>query len=72
MLDNAFTQGFISSELVGISFEPTSTFPNTNGELTIGALDDSKYTGDVAYVPVTSTSAETIWREPSTPLSTIG
>ena len=56
VLDNALAQGLIDAELVGVSFEPTNDLSVTNGELTFGAVDDSKYTGDIAYVPVTSTS----------------
>ncbi|KAH9848582.1 aspartic proteinase precursor [Lenzites betulinus] len=56
VIDNAFSQGIISSALVGISFEPTTEISVTNGELTFGGTDSSKFTGDIAYVPVTSTS----------------
>ncbi|KAI9070297.1 acid protease [Trametes sanguinea] len=55
VLDRAFSQGLISSEVIGISFEPTTQVSATNGELTFGGTDSSKYTGDIAYVPVTST-----------------
>ncbi|KAG2359984.1 aspartic peptidase domain-containing protein [Suillus spraguei] len=41
---------------VGISFEPTTTESDTNGELTFGGTDSTKYTGDIAYTPVTTTS----------------
>ena len=61
VIDNAFAQGLISSALVGVSFEPTTEISVTNGELTFGGIDDSKYTGDVAYVPVTSTSPATFY-----------
>ncbi|KAI0819359.1 acid protease [Trametes gibbosa] len=56
VLDNALAQGLIGSELVGISFEPTTDLSVTNGELTFGGTDPSKFTGDIAYVPVTSTA----------------
>ncbi|KAI0649653.1 aspartic proteinase precursor [Trametes meyenii] len=56
VLDNALSQGLIDSELVGISFEPTTELSVTNGELTFGGVDSARFTGDIAYVPVTSTS----------------
>ncbi|KAH9934585.1 family A1 protease [Epithele typhae] len=54
--DNAFSQGLISTHVVGISFNPTTTIGNTNGELTFGGVDTSKFTGTLNYVPITSTS----------------
>ncbi|KAI0356745.1 family A1 protease [Trametes cingulata] len=54
--DNAFAQGSIPEHLVGISFEPTSTLDNTNGELTFGGVDESKFTGPLHFVPITSIS----------------
>ncbi|KAH9934562.1 family A1 protease [Epithele typhae] len=57
--DNAFSQGLISAHAVGISFQPTTTTGNTNGELTFGGVDTSKFTGALNYVPITSTSPST-------------
>ncbi|KAI0365370.1 family A1 protease [Pilatotrama ljubarskyi] len=54
--DNAFSQGLIPEHLVAISFEPTTTLDNTNGELTFGGIDNSKFTGPLHFVPITSTS----------------
>ncbi|KAI9430550.1 acid protease [Lactarius indigo] len=55
--DNLFNQGTISTESIGIFFQPsTSSDPVSNGELTFGGVDSSKITGDVNYVPITSTS----------------
>ncbi|KAI0760883.1 family A1 protease [Trametes elegans] len=54
--DNAFSQGIIPEHLVGISFEPTTTLENTNGELTFGGIDSSKFTGPLNFVPITSTA----------------
>ncbi|KAI0718144.1 family A1 protease [Cerioporus squamosus] len=54
--DNAFTQGLINAQLVGISFAPTTNLSDTNGELTFGSIDQTKYTGSLDYVPITSTS----------------
>jgi hypothetical protein len=41
--DNLFSQGTISSDLIGISYEPTTSEGDTNGELNFGSIDDSKY-----------------------------
>ncbi|KAH9934564.1 family A1 protease [Epithele typhae] len=54
--DNAFSQGLISTHVVGISFNPTTTIGSINGELTFGGVDTSKFTGTLNYVPITSTS----------------
>ncbi|EJF58305.1 acid protease [Dichomitus squalens] len=56
VLDTAFAAGTIDANLIGISFEPTTEASVTNGELSFGAVDDSKHTGDIAFVPITSTS----------------
>ncbi|KAG1754954.1 aspartic peptidase domain-containing protein [Suillus paluster] len=53
--DNLYTQGIISEMVVGVSFEPTSTTLSTNGELTFGGTDATKYTGTLAYTPLTTT-----------------
>ncbi|KAI0078070.1 acid protease [Panus rudis PR-1116 ss-1] len=54
--DNAFSQGLIDSALVGISFEPTTDLSVTNGEISFGGVDTSKFTGDINFVPITTTS----------------
>jgi cathepsin E len=54
--DNLFSQGTISKNEIGISFEPTTSEDVVNGELTWGGIDDSKYTGSITYVPITATS----------------
>ncbi|KAI8989237.1 acid protease [Trametes punicea] len=56
VLDTALSEGKIDTEVIGISFEPTTQTSVTNGELTFGGTDSSKFTGDIAYVPITSTS----------------
>jgi len=50
--DNLLSQGTISSEVVGIYFEPSG--PTSSGELTFGGVDDSKITSSISYVPTTS------------------
>ncbi|KAF9245851.1 aspartic proteinase [Melanogaster broomeanus] len=52
---NLYTQGIISQMVVGVFFAPTTTVTSTNGELTFGGVDSTKYTGTLTYVPVTTT-----------------
>ncbi|KAI0703856.1 family A1 protease [Cerioporus squamosus] len=54
--DNAFSQGLIDAHEIAISFEPTTSVGNQNGELTFGGVDPSKFTGPLNFVPITSTS----------------
>ena len=56
--DNLLSQGKISSEVVGISFNPTTSLSSGSGELTraFGGVDPSKYTGSITYTPITSVS----------------
>jgi cathepsin E len=51
--DNLFTQGSIAERLVSISFEPTTTEEITNGELTFGGTDSTRFTGDITFTPKT-------------------
>ncbi|KAG2120234.1 acid protease [Suillus clintonianus] len=53
--DNLYTQGTIGSEVLGVFFAPASS-GDSSGELTFGSYDASKITGDINYVPITSTS----------------
>ncbi|KAG1851513.1 aspartic peptidase domain-containing protein [Suillus tomentosus] len=53
--DNLYKQRTISSEVLGVFFAPASS-SNSSGELTFGGYDASKITGDVSYVPITTTS----------------
>ena len=48
--DNAFAQGLIDAHEIGISFEPTTSVNNQNGELTFGGVDTSKFTGPLNFV----------------------
>jgi len=62
VVDNLFSQGTIASDSIGISYVPSTTTSAANGELTFGGTDSSKYTGEIAYVPITSTSpASNYW-----------
>lgn len=57
--DNLLAQSKINESIIGISFNPIDDFsgnPVTNGELTFGQVDTSKFTGDITFVPITSTS----------------
>ncbi|KAF9820011.1 hypothetical protein IEO21_01673 [Rhodonia placenta] len=54
--DNLYSQGQISENLVAVSFAPTTSESDNNGELTFGGTDSSKYTGSINYVSLTSTS----------------
>lgn len=55
VMDNLYTQGTIGSEVLGMFFAPPSS-DDSSGELTFGGYDDSKITGDISYVPITSTN----------------
>ncbi|KAG2155794.1 acid protease [Suillus bovinus] len=60
--DNLYAQGTISSNLLGISYEPSSTSDVANGELTFGGTDSTKYTGTLNTIPLTTTSpASAYW-----------
>jgi cathepsin E len=48
--DNLYGQGKIEQNLVAVSFEPTTSPPVINGELTFGGTDSAKYTGDLNYL----------------------
>jgi len=54
--DNLFSKGTISAHSIGISFEPSITGNDLNGEITWGGVDSSKLTGAITTIPVTKTS----------------
>ncbi|KAG0646607.1 Polyporopepsin [Hyphodiscus hymeniophilus] len=63
-LDNLYSQGSISTEVLGVSFRPESGSDDddTNGELTLGGTDSSKYSGSITYFPkATSGDASAYW-----------
>jgi len=62
--DNLYSQGSISTEVLGVSFRPESgsDTDDTNGELTIGGTDSSKYSGTLTYFSkLTSGDASAYW-----------
>ncbi|KAF1734271.1 Polyporopepsin [Beauveria bassiana] len=63
-LDNLYKQGSIPSEVLGVYFKPEagSDTSDNNGELTLGGVDSTKYTGALNYVPtLKSGSAAAYW-----------
>ncbi|KAF8628655.1 hypothetical protein AX15_003786 [Amanita polypyramis BW_CC] len=55
--DKLYSLGIIPTELIGISYVPTTQVGETaNGELTFGAVDSAKYTGEIEYIPITQSS----------------
>ncbi|KAJ7492341.1 aspartic peptidase A1 [Mycena latifolia] len=54
--DNLFSQGTITGDVIGISFEPTTSEDDVNGSLAFGGTDSTKFTGSIAYTSVTSTT----------------
>ncbi|OBZ79197.1 Polyporopepsin [Grifola frondosa] len=59
--DNLFGQGVITSDLVAVSFEPTQSLSSTNGELTFGGTDSTKFTGSISFAPLTKTSPASLF-----------
>ncbi|TFY59242.1 hypothetical protein EVJ58_g5896 [Rhodofomes roseus] len=57
VVQNAYSQGLISAEEIGISFAPItgSSGSDTNGVITFGGADSSYYTGTLTYTDITST-----------------
>ncbi|KAG9319076.1 hypothetical protein KVV02_004848 [Mortierella alpina] len=53
-----FIQDIIDAQVFGISFEPITSSNGTqmNGEISFGGVDPSKFTGNITYTPITSTS----------------
>jgi len=54
LTDNLFAQGTLTSNLVSVSFNPTTSVEIVNGELTWGGTDSSKFTGSIGFVPKTT------------------
>lgn len=47
--DTAHMSGLLDNYEIGISFHPSNSIDNKNGELTFGGIDDSKYDGNLYY-----------------------
>ncbi|KAF9970209.1 hypothetical protein BGZ75_002404, partial [Mortierella antarctica] len=58
VVDNMYNQGQIGAHEFGISFEPITESDATqmNGQISFGGVDPSKFTGNITYAPMTSTS----------------
>ncbi|KAJ3545680.1 hypothetical protein NM688_g5601 [Phlebia brevispora] len=56
VVDTAWSEGLIPAHAVSLSFEPTDSAPVTNGEITFGSVDSSKYQGIVTFAALTTTS----------------
>ena len=54
--DSLFSQGQIPTEVLGISYNPTTSTSSSNGELTFGGVDTNKYTGSITYSQITTAS----------------
>jgi cathepsin E len=60
--DNAFSQGQIPTDLLGISFQPNNQDSDNNGEITWGGTDSTKFIAPISFTPVTTTSpASEFW-----------
>ncbi|CAO3666838.1 unnamed protein product [Umbelopsis ramanniana] len=53
--DNLFSQGKITQNMFALSCAPSTQGSETNGEITFGGTDDTKFTGSITYVPITKT-----------------
>jgi hypothetical protein len=58
VVNNLFTQGKISTQVLGVSFAPESGSDDddANGSLALGGTDSTKFSGAINYVTKTSTS----------------
>ncbi|KAJ7354291.1 aspartic peptidase domain-containing protein, partial [Mycena albidolilacea] len=56
VMDNLVSQGTITNNLFGISFLPATIEDDTNGSIAFGGIDRTRFTGEIAYTPITSTS----------------
>ncbi|KAG2368812.1 aspartic proteinase [Suillus spraguei] len=61
--DNLYKEGTTPQDIVSVFFKPSSSQTQTDGEeLTFGGTDATKYTGEIAYTPITTAnSASAYW-----------
>ncbi len=52
VLDNGFNKGLLNAYGVAISFEPTTSESDINGELSFGGVDTSKFIGNITFAPI--------------------
>nr|VWO96740.1 Aspartyl proteinase [Ganoderma boninense] len=55
VLDNAYSQGLVDQDVIGISFAPASS-EDPSGVLTFGGVDESRTAGPINYVSITGIS----------------
>ncbi len=51
-MDNASNQGLIEVHQICISFEPTTSINETNGEITLGGIDTTRFIGPLDFMSV--------------------
>ncbi|KAI0733299.1 aspartic peptidase domain-containing protein [Fomitopsis betulina] len=56
VVQNAYKQGLISTQEIGVAFAPTTSTSDANGVITFGGIDSDYYTGSITYVDVVSSS----------------
>ncbi|KAF8174814.1 aspartic peptidase domain-containing protein [Mycena galopus ATCC 62051] len=61
VMNNLLSQGTITDQVLGVSFAPESGSDDddTNGELSLGGTDATKFTGSVTFTPKTTASLYT-------------
>ncbi|KAF9369564.1 hypothetical protein CPB97_003490 [Podila verticillata] len=57
-VDNLLKAGLIPTNSIGVYFQPITNGSTqvTNGEVTFGGADSTKYSGSITYVPITTAS----------------
>lgn len=55
VMDNAWSQGLLKNFEIGFAFAPPDSPSDTNGEMTLGGVDSSKFIGDITWTPFTTT-----------------
>ncbi|CCM04756.1 uncharacterized protein FIBRA_06946 [Fibroporia radiculosa] len=72
VMNNALSQGLISTEILGVSFAPANSYSDTNGAITLGGIDTDLYLGDITYTPVTTTYPSNYYWGVNVTLATYG